>query len=308
MRFPSRLKKGDTILLVSPSSPLPPEQPVEAVAAAIEKLGFRVRLGDSCRASAPRSGYAAAPAEVRAADINRGFSDRSVGAIWCTRGGSTAWQVLPLLDYACIAAHPKPFIGFSDVTSLHLAIRQRCGFITFHGPTANRTLGWKDDPFSWQSLWAALEMGECLPVENPAGEEIRILRPGHACGQLTGGNLSLVTTSLGTPWQINAKGCILYLEDVGEDVYALEEMLWQLKYNGVLDSAAGLVFGDFTNCRNNYRKEYGPAELLEDFFAGWSRPVLCNVRSAHCSPMVTLPMGAMCVIDGCGKGTVTVYR
>ena len=305
MRFPPRLKKGDTILLVSLSSPLAVDQPVEAIAAEVEKLGFRVRIGNSCRTSAP-SGYAAAPAEVRAADLNEGFTDPKIAAVWCTRGGSTAWQILHLLDYPAIAAHPKPFIGFSDITTLHLAIQQRCGFVTFHGPTANWIFGWKDDPFSWQSLWAALEMGKCLPIENPPGEEIKVLRPGHACGRLIGGNLSLVTTSLGTPWQIDARNCILYLEYVGEAVYALEEMLWQLKYNGVLDSAAGLVFGDFTKCRNDYREDYGPEALLKDFFAGWPKPILYNVRSAHCRPMVTLPMGTMCTIDA-GQRTMTVH-
>lgn len=305
MQFPPRLKKGDTILLVSPSSPLSAEQPVEAIAAEVEKLGFRVKIANSCRASTP-SGYAAAPAEMRAADLNGGFTDPEIDAIWCTRGGSTAWQILPLLDYPAIAAHPKPFIGFSDITTLHLALQQRCGFVTFHGPTANRALkNWADDPFSWQSLWAALEMRGCLEVVNPPGEEIKTLRPGRACGRLTGGNLSLATTSVGTPWQIDARGCILYLEDVGEDVYALEEMLWQLKSAGVLDSAAGLVFGAFQNCRNAYREDYGPEALLKDFFAGWSKPILYNVRSAHCSPMVTLPMGTMCEING-SAGTMIV--
>lgn len=308
MRFPKRLEKGGTILLVSLSSPLPEEQPVEKIAGAVERLGFRVKIGASCRASTP-SGYAAAPAEVRAADLNGGFTDPEVDAIWCTRGGSTAWQILYLLDYPAIAAHPKPFIGFSDDTTLHLAIGQRCGLVTFHGPTANRIFGWEEDRFSWQSLWSALEMGNCLAVTNPPGEEIRTLRPGRACGRLTGGNLSLVTASLGTPWQINARNGILFLEDVGEDVYALEKMLWQLKAAGVLDSAAGLVFGAFTQCRNAYRADYGPKELLRDFFAGWRKPVLYNVRSAHCSPMVTLPMGTMCTIDGdAGRMTVRCGR
>lgn len=304
MKFPKRLQKGGTILLVSPSSPLPGGQPVEAIAAAVEKLGFQVKTGDSCRSSTP-CGYAAAPAEVRATDLNAGFASSDIDAIWCTRGGETAWQVLPLLDYSCIAAHPKPFIGFSDVTTLHLAIQQRCHFVTFHGPTANRIFDWADDPFSWESLWAALEMGKCLEIINPPGEEIKRLRPGRACGRLTGGNLSLVTASLGTPWQINAQNCILYLEDVGEDIYQLDKMLCQLKYAGILDSAAGLVFGAFTRWRNAYRADYGPEELLKATFAGWHRPVLYNVRSAHCTPMVTLPMGASCEIDG-GAGTMTV--
>lgn len=305
MQFPSRLKKGDTILLVSPSSPLSEEQPVEAIAAEVEKLGFRVKIGNSCRSSTPY-GYAAAPAEVRAADLNGGFTDPTIHAIWCTRGGETAWQTLPLLDYPAIAAHPKPLIGFSDVTTLHLAIQQRCQFVTFHGPFANTIFHWADDSFSWQSLWSALEMGKCMEIVNPPGEKIHTLRPGRACGRLTGGNLSLVTASLGTPWQIDARGCILYLEDVGEDVYVLDKMLCQLKYAGILDAAAGLAFGVFTGCRNAYRADYGPEALLRDFFSCWRKPVLYNIRSAHhYSPMVTLPMGALCEIDG-GKGTMTV--
>lgn len=306
MIFPPKLQKGDTVLLISPSSPLTEDQSVEAIARAVEELGFRVRIGDSCRASTP-SGYAAAPPEVRARDINGAFADPDVQGVWCVRGGSTAWQLLPLLDYGLIRAHPKAFIGFSDVTTLHMALQQRCGLVSYHGPTANRFLKWDRESFSWRSLRAALEMGQCLPVENPPGEEIRVLRPGRARGELAGGNLSLVVRSLGTPEQICAQGRILFLEDVGEAVYALERMLSQLLRAGVLESAAGLVFGDFTNCRNAYREAYGPRELLADFFAGWPKPVLYNLRSAHCAPMVTLPLGAMCAIDG-DRGRVEVFR
>ena len=219
-------------------------------------------------------------------------------AVWCVRGGSTAWQLPPLLDAGCIAAHPKPFIGFSDVTTLHLFLQRRCGLASFHGPTANRILSWGGDDFSWRSLRAALSMGPCLPLENPPGEPVRVLRPGRARGRLTGGNLSLVVQTLGTPEQIDARGRILFLEDVGEAVYAIERMLHQLCRAGVLGAAAGLLFGDFTGCRNAYRAEYGPEALLADFFRNWPVPVVCNVRSAHCTPMATLPVGAVCRVEG----------
>ncbi|MDE6879814.1 MAG: LD-carboxypeptidase [Oscillospiraceae bacterium] len=297
MVFPRMPEAGGTVLLTAPSSPLSKDQPVEAIARAMEALGFRVRIGDSCRGSAP-CGYAAAPPEVRAADINRGFADSSVDMIWCVRGGSTAWQLPPLLDYGCIAAHPKPFVGFSDVTTLHLAIWQQCGLVTFHGPTANRALAGEDFAWSWTSLRAALGMGERLEVQNPPGEEILPLRPGRARGELVGGNLSLVVQSLGTPWQIDAWGRVLFLEDVDEGVYALDRMLSQLRYAGVLDSAAGLAFGAFTQCRNAYREDYGPEALLREFFRDWEKPVVYNVRSAHCWPMAALPLGAMCTVDG----------
>lgn len=307
MIFPPKLHRGDLVALVSPSSPLTDQQPIEAIAEKVEALGFRVRLGDSCRRTDP-CGYAAAPAAVRARDINEAFGDPEVRAIWCTRGGSTAWRLPPLLDYGLIAANPKPLIGFSDVTTLHLVIGKRCGLVTYHGPTANRTLEWGEgDCFSWPSLLAALEMEGQLVLRNPPEEPIEPLRPGRARGELTGGNLSLVTASLGSPWQVDAKGRILYLEDVGEAVYALERMLTQLRCAGVLDEAAGVVLGAFTKCRNAYREDYGPQELLRDFFAGYPKPVIANVRSAHCAPMVTLPLGAVCEIDG-ERGEMVFFR
>lgn len=298
MTIPPPLKPGGTVFLTAPSSPLSDSQPAADIAAAVERLGFRAVVGASCIAPATARGYAAAPPAVRAAELNRAFADPGVDAVWCVRGGSTAWQLPPLLDAGCIAAHPKPFIGFSDVTTLHLFLQRRCGLASFHGPTANRVLSWGGDDFSWRSLRAALSMGPCLPLENPPGEPVRVLRPGRARGRLTGGNLSLVVQTLGTPEQIDARGRILFLEDVGEAVYAIERMLHQLCRAGVLGAAAGLLFGDFTGCRNAYRAEYGPEALLADFFRDWPGPVVCNVRSAHCTPMATLPVGAVCRVEG----------
>ena len=298
MTIPPPLKPGGTVFLTAPSSPLSDSQPAADIAAAVERLGFRAVIGASCIAPATARGYAAAPPAVRAAELNRAFADPGVDAVWCVRGGSTAWQLPPLLDAGCIAAHPKPFIGFSDVTTLHLFLQRRCGLVSFHGPTANRVLSWGGDDFSWRSLRAALSMGPCLPLENPPGEPVRVLRPGRARGRLTGGNLSLVVQTLGTPEQIDARGKILFLEDVGEAVYAIERMLHQLCRAGVLGAAAGLLFGDFTGCRNAYRAEYGPEALLADFFRDWPGPVVCNVRSAHCTPMATLPLGAVCRVEG----------
>lgn len=298
MIVPAKLKKGDTIALISPSSPLTEKEPVEKIAEKIEQLGYHARIGKSCNNSTEK-GYAAADPSVRARDLEEAFSDPEIRAIWCVRGGSTAWQMLPFLDFDLIAKNPKPFIGFSDITTLHMAIQQKCDMVTYHGPTANRVLGWEsEDDFSLRSLRAALDMDRELMIENPEDEPVLCMRPGCAEGTLTGGNLSLVTASLGTPWQVNAKNRILYLEDVGEAVYALDRMLYQLKYAGVFEEAAGVVLGAFTQCKNAYREGYGPEELLKDFFAGYDKPVLYNVRSAHCAPMVTLPMGANCRIDG----------
>lgn len=282
------------VLLVAPSSPLPPEEGPEAIAAALAERGVEAVVGDSCRAPAAPSGYTVSP-RVRAEDLLRGFTDPAIDGIWCVRGGEGAWQVLPYLDGPAIAAHPKSLIGFSDCTTLLLYL-DRLGVPCLHGPTANRLL--HADGFTWASLRAALAPGV---FQNPPGQPIRVLRGGRAAGRLIGGNLSLAVHTLATPWQIDARNRVLFLEDVGEEVYALERMLVQMLRAGVLEAAAGLLFGPFTSCPNHAREAYGPEALLEELFGAWPRPVLLNVRSAHCMPMATLPMGGWCEIEG---GTV----
>ena len=304
MLFPTAPRAGELIALVSPSSPLTGEPSIEEIAASVESLGFQARIYPSCRSTTAR-GYAAAEPSVRVRDLHKAFADPEIKAVWCIRGGSTAWQLLPLLDFELIARNPKPLIGFSDTTTLHTAIQQRCGFVTFHGPHANCVPNWDD--FTRKSLQNVLTMQDRLQIENPPGEAVRSLGSGRASGTLTGGNLSLIAVAAGTPWQLNAAGKSLYLEDVGEAVYALERMLSQLLYAGILESAAGLAFGVFTDCQNTYHKNYGPEQLLQDFFAGWRNPILYNLRSAHCTPMSTLPLGADCTIDA-DTGTMTVTR
>ena len=181
MIFPPQCKKGGTVLLTALSSPLTGGQSIADIAAGVEGLGFRVQVGETCQASTAR-GYAAAPPELRARELHNAFASPGIDAIWCVRGGSTAWQLLPLLDSGLIAANPKPFIGFSDVTTLHMALQQRCGLVSYHGPTANRVPDWGTDRFSWPGLLSALEMTGALPIENPPGEPIHVIRPGRAQG------------------------------------------------------------------------------------------------------------------------------
>ncbi len=299
VRFPPPLRRGDLIALTAPSSPLGPDRPVEDIARQAEALGFRVRIGDSCRQETV-CGYAAAPAAVRAADLNAAFADPAVRAVWCVRGGSTAWQLPPLLDYDAICRDPKAFIGFSDVTTLHMAIGRRCALVTYHGPMASSLLepDVKFTSFTQDSLFTALRAWDYLVPGNPPGEPVEVLRPGQAAGRLVGGNLSLVAASLGTPWQVDARDAVLFLEDVGEEVYALDRMLSQLRCAGVFAAVSGIVLGTFTGCVNGYRADYGPRELMADFFRDCAKPVLYGVKAGHCTPMLTLPLGAMCRIDG----------
>lgn len=299
MIYPPAFHPGDTVALVATSSPPSPQNAAETVArtvAALERRGYRVWRAPSLGVATER-GYAAAPADMRAADLHAAFRDPSIRAVWAIRGGSTAMELLPLLDYDLIRAHPKPFIGFSDVTALHAVLPARCGFVTFHGPVAKH-LSEEPDDFTLRSLFDTLDMGASRTVQNPPGMPLCALRGGVAEGELTGGNLSLLTALMGTPYQPDTRGKILFLEDVGEAVYRLDRMLRQLRFGGVLDDAAGIVLGDFTNCRNSYREAYGAPELLRDFFADFDKPVLMGLRAGHCRPTVTLPMGCRCRLDG----------
>lgn len=308
MIFPPNFRPGDTIALVATSSPPSPKQAAQTVAATVaelERRGYGVWQAPSLRASTER-GYAVAPAEMRAADLHEAFSNPEYKAVWVIRGGSTAMEMLPLLDYNLIRANPKPLIGFSDVTALHAVLPERCGFVTYHGPVA-KYLAEDLDEFSVTSLYRAMEMETSLVVENPPGAALYAIQGGTAEGELVGGNLSLITALMGTPYQLNTKGKILFLEDVGEAVYRLDRMLTQLKYGGLLDDAAGIVLGDFTNCRNAYKENYGAEELLRDFFADYEKPVLAGLKCGHCRPLVTLPMGARCRLDA-DTSTLTVHK
>lgn len=306
MFFPPKLKKGDTVALISPCSPPSPAWVRQKVSDCVEKLqqmGFHVWQGESLMGETP-CGYSAAPDEVKLRDLHHAFASDEIQGIWCIRGGSTASRLLPQLDYELIAAHPKPFVGLSDITALQLSFAKNCGFVTYHGPVA-RYLAEGIDEYSMERLWAALEMENSLPYVEPEGYPVITLRSGKARGEFIGGNLSLVSGLVGTPYLPGLKGRILFLEEVGESVYRIERMMMQLKYAGILDAVEGIVFGDFVRCRNAYREDYGPAELLRDFFQDYPKPVLCNVKAGHGRPNATLPLGAACEI---GEGSLCFYR
>ncbi|MGM9537612.1 MAG: LD-carboxypeptidase [Candidatus Onthomonas sp.] len=292
LTLPPPLRRGDRVALLAPASPGTPER-WRAGQRALEHLGYQVVPGD--RLSPEPGGYAAGPAVNRAEALNRAFSDPEIRGIWCLRGGYTTAQLLPLLDYEEIARHPKVFVGYSDITGLHTALNQRCGFVTYHGPMAASDLAEQPHPETVASLCAALA-GE-RRFYNPGGEPLRCLRPGTAEGILTGGNLTILVSRLGTPWALEPVGKLLFLEDVGEQVPVLERMLTQLRDAGVFQAAAGVLLGAFTDCKNRCWPEYGPMELCRDFFRDYEKPVLSGLRCGHCRPNGTLPLGRRCRVD-----------
>ena len=296
MKYGKKLKFGDTIGLIAPSGAVRTEGAVARAVEETKRMGFKVKLGESAQ---QKYGYLSGTDEVRARDINNMFADDEVDAIICIRGGYGAMRILDKLDYEMISKHPKIFAGFSDITALHIALLNRCDLATFHAPMA---VGWADGPmddFSRESMYKALMHAEPMgELVNPPEYEKKTVNPGVAEGTLVGGNLMLITSSLGTPWEIDTKGRILFIEEVSERTYCVDRMLTQLRLAGKFDDCAGVVFGDFADCNIEY-PEFGLTleEIIRDVVAPCGKPIFTGLRCGHCSPKLTLPLGVKCRMD-----------
>lgn len=310
MVFPEMLKPGDTIGLAAPAFPVSKEKR-DAGVSLLEGMGYKVTMGDCLKNLYNFHGYLAGGARERAEELNSLFRNPEVKAIFCARGGYGSAHILRYLDYDAIRSNPKIFVGYSDITNLHAVFNQICGLVTFHGPMLATEMVPEFDSYSRESLFEALRMepGQTLEFHNPPSKPpIGMLRPGNASGQLTGGNLSLVIGGLGTFYQLDTRGKILYLEDVEESIPKLDMYITHLEYAGLMDEVAGIVLGEFYKCDNaRYDGTYDLETFLHDRFADYRVPVMYHVASDHSQPMGTLPMGAMCRIDG-KNGKLMFYR
>ena len=296
MNYGKKLKFGDTIGLIAPSGAMRTEGAIERAVEETKCMGFNVKLGES---AGKKYGYLSGTDEVRARDINAMFADDEVDAIFCLRGGYGAMRILDRLDYDLIASHPKIFVGFSDITALHIAFLNRCNLVTFHAPMAS---GWSNgslDDFSRENMYRALmhakPMGELI---NPPEYSKQTVNPGKAEGVLVGGNLMLMASSLGTPWEIDTRGRIIFIEEVGERTYCVDRMLTQLRLAGKFADCAGIVFGDFADCPIEY-PDFGLTleEIIRDVVAPSGKPIFTGLRCGHCTPKLTLPFGVNCRLD-----------
>lgn len=288
------LRAGATVLLTAPASPVTEEERAAGVQA-LEELGFSVRQGASLLQN--RHGYAAGTPEERGRELNAAFQDPTVEAVWCARGGYTAASVLPCLDLPLIARNPKPLIGYSDITALHVALNCRARLPTWHGPMACSDLARYHAPETAACLRRMLMTGGVQRYRNPDGSPLIPLRWGRAEGAVIGGNLTVLASLVGTPWQPETAGRILFLEEVNEPVPAVERLLRQLEMAGLFRRAAGVLLGDFANCPNPRCPQYGVDRLLRAFFRRFSVPVTAGLRCGHCSPTGTLPLGTLCWMD-----------
>jgi muramoyltetrapeptide carboxypeptidase len=288
---PPKLKMGDTLSIVAPASTVESRDGFEQGAAALERMGFRVRFDE--RIFHPTR-YLAGNDASRAEELMRSFEDPSIQAIIALRGGYGCARLMPLLSKKRLRRHPKIFMGFSDITALHLFFNRHFGWITIHGPMANSSaLG--DFPVDQEShllsLWTDPEYRPTLNFP-----ELDAWFPGTAEGNLTGGCLSIVTTSLGTPYEIRTEGKILFLEDQGEPPYRLDRMLTHLRLSGKLQNVAGFLLGQFPDCEPT-KGDYSSKDVLRDLLTELRVPIIANFPAGHGESNWAIPLGAKIRID-----------
>lgn len=296
MMTPRSLFPGARVALVCASSAVP-EDRLEPAVAAVRALGLEPVLYPSCY-FANRHGYLAATDQQRAADINAAFTDGSIDGVLSIRGGYGAHRILPLLDWDTIRAHPKYFSGYSDVTALHTAFNQNCGFVTYHTVMPSTEYYKPLDNYSMDWLKRALFGALAGPAANPDGQPLETLVPGKAAGALCGGNLSLLAASLGTPWEIDTRGKLLFLEDVGEKTYRVDAMLTQLRNAGKFEDCSGVLLGYWTDCVPEYpEKTLELPEIFAELIAPAGKPAVMGLACGHSLPTMALPLGGMAELD-----------
>ncbi len=292
------IPQNSRVALVAPSGIVADPSQVDRAEENARSLGWTPVLGENVAAL---HGYLAGTDDLRARDFNRALNDDSIDAIWCVRGGYGAARLIPHIDWDALRSHPRPVIGFSDITALHAAIWRECGIVSFHGPTARGELS----EFSRDSLVRAVieDVDSC-----GVAPDARPLRGGKVRGRLAGGNLALVTSLMGTPWSVDFDGAILVLEDIDEAVYRVDRMFRQLLLSGELAKCAALVTGDFRppegeTSANNRLIDEVILEAADE--AGI--PCLAGVPVGHIDDQWTLPLGATAELD-VGERQLSVVR
>ena len=292
MKCPKFLAKRDTIGLIAPSGPLRNIK-IEEIKYELNKLGYEVKIGKSCYLS--YKGYLSGRDEDRALDLEKMFLDKDVDAIMCVRGGYGCARILDLIDFTIIRDNPKIFIGFSDITALHIAINQICDLVTYHGIMAASIKKW--DYFTYSSLINALNFKDELILKNPCNEKLISIYDGSCEGKLIGGNLSLIVSTLGTKYEIDTKDKILFIEEIGEFTYKIDRMLNHLQMAGKFKDCKGIIFGEFTDCNKAFDNDDEILNLFQEIAIKNKKPTICNLKSGHCIPMVSIPLNMTCQMN-----------
>ncbi|MDG2002751.1 MAG: LD-carboxypeptidase [Novosphingobium sp.] len=310
IRKAPRLRAGDTVGLIAPAGFVADRFGVETLIKTVEAMGLVAKPAPRLTA---RNGYLAGSDETRADDINAMFVDPEVRALFAVRGGWGSQRLLPYLDYDAISVNPKLVIGMSDITALHMALAKHGAAPTIHGPNAAHS--WNTQ--AWDSLRSLAFDGAAPTYSIPKSGADRLVqrrtihtfRPGKATGRLLGGNLSVLSALVGTPYLPDFAGAILFLEDINEAEYRIDRMLTQLAQGGVLDRVAGVVFGQCTNCRNPGERfgNFTIYEVLDHHFRPLGVPAFQGAWIGHIASQISVPVGIPAEIDA-EAGTIRMLE
>jgi len=297
---PPRLKVGDTVGLINPAAFSYPQE-IEPIQKILSAMGLKVKLGTHIF---ERYGYLGGKDIDRAADVNAMFADSSIQAILTVQGGWGCNRILPLLDYQLIRSHPKIIMGFSDITSLLLAIYARSGVVTFHGPVGIST--WSS--FTVDHVKQILFNGEAVTLQNLSQIRVETISPGKSRGKLVGGNLSVISATIGSHYLPDWKHTILFVEEVGEEVYRIDRMLTQLKLAGILEQISGFIFGQCIKCdAEDPHESLTLQQILFEHIRPLNIPAWYGSMIGHIQDVFTLPVGADVEIDAIA-GTIKLLE
>jgi len=313
MTIPQKLNPGDKVAITATSSPVNEAKLIAGIKI-LESMGLKPYTLDSCHKT---HDYLAGTDSIRLKDLHTAFKDKHTKAVFAARGGYGAARLLPHIDYNLIKNNPKIFVGFSDVTALHIVFNQICKLVTFHGPMPGANLNEETSPITLESLRQAIfgrdgegDKGTVLLSRRiiETEEPSPCLHPCLHCllnihdlpylsntqkhknltAPITGGNLSIVAASLGTPYEIKTRGRILFLEEIDEAPYRVDRLFLQLKQAKKFSDAEGIILGDFSPETTKTLET-----AINELILTESKPLICNFPCGHTSPTLTLPLGKM---------------
>jgi muramoyltetrapeptide carboxypeptidase len=298
---PRPLAVGDTIGVIAPASG-PNKEKAHHAKGFLEGMGFKVQFGQSLERA---HGYLAGTDQERTDELHQMFADPDIKGIFCVCGGYGTPRIADRLDYELIRSNPKVFWGYSDITFLHVALLQHAGLVTFHGPMLSSDLGDHNVHPLTKGTFAQL----IKPTTLTYSEEVRPLTPlveGVAGGIIVGGNLTLLQSTLGTPYEINTMDKLLFIEEIEEEPYRIDRMLNQLRMAGKFRDAAGIIICDFNNCTPTKGKpSLSLDEVFNDHIVSAGKPTLRGFSIGHSSPNLAIPIGVHARLDTYTK-TLTI--
>jgi len=297
---PKRLNAGDTVAVIAPAGGATPDA-FERALTNIASLGLKAKIGKYARGS--NDFFSGTDAE-RLHDLHWAFEDAEVKGVWCVRGGSGAPRLLPNINYSMIKKNPKVFVGYSDITALHLAISRQTGLVTFHGPVASSELSEYTKTHLVNSVMTPsanyrIQPSEYNTAQSSALFKPNVITPGKARGRLIGGNLSLLAALAGTPHGLkDVKGALLFAEDINEPPYKVDRLFTQLRQSCDMRSLAGVALGVFSNAKAATEAETASTlRVLKDRLGDLGIPVISGLSFGHIRDNCTLPIGIESELD-----------